>query len=102
MRTTLTLDDDVAAQLEQLRRARDLSLKQLVNDALRQGLRQMSEKPKPSRKIYRSRVFDVGAARFPIDNVAEALTLASPLSGAISISARDPWTPGRFASRQRD
>jgi Ribbon-helix-helix protein, copG family len=38
MRTTLTLDDDVAAALERLRKSRDASLKDLVNEALRRGL----------------------------------------------------------------
>lgn len=76
MRTTLTLDDDVASQLEQLRRARDLPLKQVVNDTLRQGLRQMQEGAKPRRKPYRTRGLDLGAARFPVDNVAEALAFA--------------------------
>ena len=33
MRTTLTLDDDVAAILERLRKSRDASLKDLVNEA---------------------------------------------------------------------
>ena len=41
MRTTLTLDDDVAAMLERLRKAREQSRKELVNEALRQGLKQM-------------------------------------------------------------
>ena len=73
MRTTLTLDDDVAAQLEQLRRARDLPLKQAVNEALREGLRQMARPSKARRKPYQSRVLDLGAARFPVDSVADAL-----------------------------
>ncbi len=76
MRTTLTLDDDVAAQLEQLRRASDVPLKQVVNDALREGLRQMARPAKIRRKPYRSRVLDLGAARFPVDNIAEALAFA--------------------------
>ena len=38
MRTTLTLDDDVAAILERLRKSRDATLKNLVNEALRRGL----------------------------------------------------------------
>src|SRR6516164_6557091 len=42
MRTTLTLDDDVAAILERLRKSRDASLKDLVNEALRRGLKDMS------------------------------------------------------------
>ena len=38
MRTTLTLDDDVAAILERLRKCRDATLKNLVNEALRRVL----------------------------------------------------------------
>ena len=75
MRTTLTIDDDVAVQLERLQRERDTSLKQLVNDALRQGLNQLEAKPKP-RKPFRTRTFDGGKLLIPIDNVAEALALA--------------------------
>ncbi|MCA1709156.1 MAG: ribbon-helix-helix protein, CopG family, partial [Actinobacteria bacterium] len=41
MRTTLSLDDDVAAQLEQFRARGDRSFRQLVNDALRAGLAQI-------------------------------------------------------------
>jgi Arc/MetJ family transcription regulator len=44
MRTTLTLDDDVAASLERLRRSQRLSLKQLVNEALRRGLHDMGKR----------------------------------------------------------
>ena len=46
MRTTLTLDDDVAAALERVRRDRDASLKDVVNDALRRGLNDMTARPK--------------------------------------------------------
>jgi hypothetical protein len=38
MRTTLTLDDDVAYQLRERSRLTGSSFKQLVNDALRAGL----------------------------------------------------------------
>ena len=75
MRTTLTLDDDVAVQLERLRRARDVSLKDLVNDALRRGLRDMGAKPK-RRQPFRTRAFDMGAPLVNIDNVTEALAYA--------------------------
>jgi hypothetical protein len=37
MRTTLTLDEDVAALLERVRSQRSLGLKQAVNEALRRG-----------------------------------------------------------------
>ena len=73
MRTTLTLDPDVAVQLERLRRARDVSLKALVNEALRRGLREMSAKPK-KRKPVRMQTFHMGPPLINIDNVAEALT----------------------------
>src|SRR5713101_2905138 len=46
MRTTLTIDNDVAVELERLRRVRDASLKDVVNDALRRGLREMAASPK--------------------------------------------------------
>ena len=75
MRTTLTLDDDVAVQLERLRRARNASLKDLVNDALRRGLREMSAKPK-KREPFRTQTFDMGPFLVNIDNVAEAIAYA--------------------------
>jgi hypothetical protein len=75
MRTTLTIDDDVAATLEQLRRNRDASLKDLINEALRRGLRDMSAPPK-QRKPYRTPSVDLGTPRIPnIDNIAEVLAV---------------------------
>jgi hypothetical protein len=44
VRTTLTLDDDVARELAAERRQSGRSLKEVVNSALRRGLR-MGEKP---------------------------------------------------------
>lgn len=43
MRTTLTLDDDVAAHLHRLLRARNQGMKALVNEALREGLRALEQ-----------------------------------------------------------
>ncbi len=43
MRTTLTLDPDVAALLERVRAARDATLKDVVNEGLRRGLKQMTQ-----------------------------------------------------------
>jgi predicted CopG family antitoxin len=73
MRTTLTIDDDVAAELERLRRAGEASLKDLVNDTLRLGLREMTSPPK-KRKPFRTRSFDVGGVLVKnIDNIGELL-----------------------------
>lgn len=38
MRTTITLDEDVAAQLKRVMRERDVTFKSAVNEALRAGL----------------------------------------------------------------
>ena len=43
MRTTVTLDDDVAAKLKLLARDREVSFKEALNSSLRRGLR--SEEP---------------------------------------------------------
>ncbi len=75
MRTTLTIDDDVAAELDRLQRSCDVSLKELVNDALRRGLRDLTAPPK-KRKPFRTRSFNMGKQLIDIDNVAEALAYA--------------------------
>jgi Ribbon-helix-helix protein, copG family len=75
MRTTLTIDDDVAAGLEQLRKSQNVSLKGLINEALRRGLREMTERSKP-RKPFRTRTVNLGPPKIPLDNIAEALAIA--------------------------
>ena len=76
MRTTLTLDDDVAAVLERLRKSRDASLKDLVNEALRRGLRDMCGRTK-QRERSRTRSVALGRLRIAgLDNIGEALALA--------------------------
>lgn len=76
MRTTLTLDDDVAVMVEQRRKATGDSLKDVVNDALREGLRQLVTPPR-RRSPFRTQAVDLGRC-LPgsIDNVAEALAVA--------------------------
>jgi hypothetical protein len=76
MRTTLTLDDDVAAILTRLQKTSRKSLKGLVNEALRHGLKQLTSRPKPS-KAYRTPSLDLGRCRFAnLDDVAEVLAVA--------------------------
>jgi len=76
MRTTLTIDEDVAIELERLRKARDVSYKELVNETLRLGLKQMKAPGKP-RKPFRTRVVDLGEPRLKnLDNIAEVLAFA--------------------------
>jgi hypothetical protein len=60
MRTTLTIEPDIAAQLGRIRKEREVSLKALVNDALRRGLRQLSAPEKKSRKRSFTQPVDLG------------------------------------------
>ncbi len=73
MRTTLTLDDDVAAQIDQLRRDGDGSIKDVINEALRRGLQEMRG-PQPERRHFRTETHAMGSPRIGVDNIAEALT----------------------------
>ena len=76
MRTTLTLDDDVAAAIERLRRARDVNVKDIVNDALRKGLSELATGPK-QRGSFQTQVVELGRIRLPsIDNIGESLAVA--------------------------
>ena len=77
MRTTLSLDKDVAAALERVRRARKASMKAVVNEALRQGLGRMAAPPAAPRKPFRTRTLTLGRCLVGnIDNVAEVLAIA--------------------------
>lgn len=76
MRTTLTLDDDVAANIERLRKTRNQGLKDLVNEALREGLKHLSAPP-PKRAPFRTKSVDLGRCLLGnVDNVAEVLAIA--------------------------
>ncbi len=74
MRTTVTLDDDVFSMLEKEVERRKTTFKEVLNEALRAGL--LPQKKQASRKRYKQRVFDTGPAKYPVDNVAEALAFA--------------------------
>ncbi len=74
MRTTSTLDDDVAALLEKTRRIKGLSFKQIVNEALRAGLRQLTTTPGKRRHRFKSPHADLGRCLIgSLDDVSEAL-----------------------------
>ena len=76
MRTTLTLDEDVAARLKAEARRTGKPFKYVVNECLRRGLlppRRMGGRP-PFRIVAR----DLGALRpgLSLDNIAELLEVA--------------------------
>lgn len=74
MRTTLTLDDDVAKALDRFRKEHDLSFKEVVNRALRAGLVQLEEPP--ATPAYRVRPAHLGRPRIPdLDDIGELLAI---------------------------
>jgi hypothetical protein len=75
MRTTLTLDDDISALLKRVQKARKASLKAVVNEALRQGLKQMSAPARP-KTTFRTSGVSLGRCLVgSIDDVAEVLAV---------------------------
>jgi len=71
----LTIDDDVAVQLERVRRARNASRRDVVNDALRRGLKEMTGRAKP-RARFRTQSVDLGRLRIgSLDSISDALAI---------------------------
>jgi Arc/MetJ family transcription regulator len=70
VRTTITLDDDVSAAVERLRRERDLGLSEAVNELIRAGL-----SVRPRKRRFQQKSEPIGL-RIDVTNVAEALELA--------------------------
>ncbi len=74
MRTTLTLDDDVARALERRRRASGRGLKEEVNHLLRAGLLAEERAPRPTRR-GRTPTLALGPSQVgPLDDIAGVLS----------------------------
>ncbi len=75
MRTTLTLDADVAAEIDRRRREHDHTLREEVNHLLRLGLHH-DRQPRERGEGYRTATFSVGRVLVEdLDDVAEALAI---------------------------
>lgn len=75
MRTTLTIDDDLAARIARLQRDRALPLRVVINDALRRGLPALEEAHAEPPTAFRTPTW-VGKPRLPaLDDVSEVLAL---------------------------
>lgn len=70
MRTTFTLDEDVAAEVDRLRREEGLGLSEAVNRLIRSGL----AGAKPPRSRYRHRSADVGV-KVDVSDIGAVLDL---------------------------
>ena len=76
MRTTLTLDDDLAAALKELAHRTGKSFKQAVNETLRVGLASGRKAPRPKR--YRLKTASLGGA-LPGFDLEHALRLSDAI-----------------------
>lgn len=76
MRTTVTIDPDVEVLLRKTIRERGEPFKQVLNNAVRAGLR--GSKPAPARK-FRQRTFHLGQ---PTVDLTKALALSAALEDA--------------------
>jgi len=80
MRTTVTIDPDVQALLRRAMRERGAPFKQVLNDALREGLRGRAQRPG---KRFRQRTFDLGK---PLLDLTKALALAAELEDTETVA----------------
>jgi hypothetical protein len=73
MRTTLTLDEDVAAKLKAEMRRSGKSFRDIVNDTLRYGL--VEKRVATRRRLFKVEARDLGNLRpgLSLDNVGELL-----------------------------
>ena len=73
MRTTLTLDDDVAAKLKAEARRAGLPFRDVVNDMIRRGL--ASRRATGRRQVFKIAPRDLGELQpgISLDNVAELI-----------------------------
>ena len=80
MRTTLTLDDEVAVELKRLAYEQDKPFKRVVNETLRAGLG-AGQAPSPARR-YRIKPAKMGVPRAGVD-LTRALRLADGFEDAV-------------------
>jgi hypothetical protein len=76
MRTTVTLDEDLAVRLERHRSQHGESFKQALNEAVRAGLNQLESNPGVTREVRRTMPLDLGRRLVgSIDDIGEVLAI---------------------------
>lgn len=74
MRTTLTIEDDLARTLKERARLLDLPFKQVVNETLRRGLSSaVREEPAPYRVVPRHSGFAPGVDPLKLNQLSDQL-----------------------------
>ena len=72
MKTTLTIEDDLAEQIERFCRNGGVSLADVINEALRRGLREMAAND-ARREPFQTQPIHGPIPRMTVDNVAEVV-----------------------------
>lgn len=65
MRTTLTIEPSVAARINRPVKKEDRTLKSVINEALREGLKVLEQAPKTARTPFIVEPFDLGLLHGP-------------------------------------
>jgi hypothetical protein len=77
VRTTITLDDDLAIRLERHRSQHGESFKQALNEAVRAGLNQIESSAEAPREVRRTKPLALGRRLAgSIDDIGEVLAIA--------------------------
>jgi hypothetical protein len=77
VRTTVTLDDDLAIRLERYRAQHGESFKQALNEAVRVGLANLEERSESVPEVSHTRPLPLGRRLVGgLDNVGEILAIA--------------------------
>jgi len=77
MRTTLTLEEDVAIELARLQKARNEPFRRTVNAVLRAGLATLGAKRTVKTRRYRTEPISLGTPRLKnLDDISEVLAFA--------------------------
>jgi hypothetical protein len=77
MRTTITLDEDLAIRLERHRSQHGESFKQALNEAIRAGLNYIENSAEAPRKVRRTEPLALGRRlASSIDDISEVLAIA--------------------------
>jgi len=77
VRTTITLDDDLAIRLERHRSQHGESFKQALNEAVRAGLNQIESSAEAPREVRRTKPLALGRRLAgSIDDIGEVVAIA--------------------------
>ena len=76
MRTTVTLDDDLAVRLEQTRAERGMTFKDALNEAVRLGLSALTDPASAEPQMLNTRPLTLGRRLVDVDGTADALAVA--------------------------